>query len=270
MTLASPPVGPTPALWVSTRPRSEADAFVQFFTAEGALSASAKGLLKPASKLAPLLKPGDELTLELARSRGPLPVLTGVLRLRAHPAWQQSLNHTALCWFMTECAYISAGDPDLNAALYQLVVNLLRSEPQAVHLPSAAVVFCLRLLALHGVMLNLGQCALSGGALELTEPAHLLPNGEGLVGRAAFNEHYARTGGGMPRLDPSRRQRWRSLARLPLLDYPSADADATDCALLVHLVEQQVANPAAQTLGSAAFLKQQWRLPAWPELCQTD
>jgi DNA repair protein RecO len=268
MSSSSPASAATPALWASTFPRNEADAIVRFFTPAGTVSASAKGLLKPASKLAPMLKPGDELTLDLTQGRTPLPVLAGVSRTRAHPLWQQSLQHTALCWFITECACTSAGDSELNAALYQLAVNLLRSEPAPAALPSAAAVFCLRLLGLHGVLLNLGECALSGAPLQPDEPAHLLPSGEGLLGREAYNTHYARSGGGMPRLDPAQRTRWRTLVRLPLLEYAQVVATPADCALLVHVVEQQVAGPAGQALGSSAFLKQQWKLPGWTELCQ--
>ncbi len=258
-----------PALWASTTPRNETDALVRFYTADGAIMVTAKGLLKPASKLAPLLKPGDELSLELARGRGSPPVLVGVHRMRPHPTWQTSLHHTALCWFMTECAAVSSGDSEQNTAMFQLVVNLLRSEPAAQLLPSALAVFCLRLLSLHGLMLDLGRCAISGERLQATEPVHLLPTGDGLIGRQAYNEHYARTGGGMPRFDPERLQRWRALAKRPLLEYTDSAMDRTDCVLLLHLVEQQLARPAGEFLGSSSFLRKQWQLPDWASLCST-
>jgi DNA repair protein RecO len=260
------PTGMVPALWVSTFPRNESDALVRFLGSDGAFTASAKGLLKPASKLAPRLKPGDELLLELVRGRTNLAVLAGVSRQRAHPVWQRGLDHTALCWYITECAYISGGDPELNAALYQLVVNIIRSEPAAEQLPSALGVFCLRLLSLHGVLLSLNHCSLTGEPLGQGEVAHLLPSGEGLVGRQAFNEHYARTGGGMPRLDAEQLRRWRTLARSPLLDYPAIVLEPVDCTLLLSIVERQIIQPAGQQVSSGGFLRQQWKLPAWPEV----
>lgn len=255
-----------PALWVASLPRSEADALVRLLALPGgAVTALARGLLKPRSKLASVLKPGDELRVRVNYGRGKLPVLAGATLHQAHPVWQHSLDHTALCWLLTEGAHISAGDEELNSALFQLVVNLLRSEPSGDDLPAACVVYCLRLLSLHGLLPDLRCCSIDGTQLAMDEPAHLLPSGEGLIGREAYNRHYARTGGGMPRLAAARRQRWLALLKSPLLDYAACAVDKQDCALLVHMLAEQVAGTAGAKLRSAQFLGRQWQLPQWRE-----
>ena len=255
------------AVWVNTVPRNEADALVRFLTPEGALTTSARGMLKPSSKLAPLVKPGDELSLTLVHGRGSMPVLAGVVLARGHPAWQLNLDSTALCWTMTEYAALSTGDDELNQSLFQLVVNLLRSEPEPRQLPGAFAVYSLRLLSLHGVMLDLVHCAYTGAAFTPDEPVHLLPTGDGLIGREAYNANYARHGGGMPRISPQRLAGWQRLSRQPLLDYRTVPVDTTDCALLLHLLEQQIARPAGMRPGSGSFIRRQWALLDWKELC---
>jgi len=257
------------ALWASTQALSESAALVRFYCPdEGALSVRAPGLLKPASKLAPLLQPADELRISTVRGRGGLPTLTGTTLERGHPHWRESLPRLALVWFMLECGLLSSSSPPVNSATYQLTVNLLRSEPPDSQLIAALSVYCIKLLALHGLLPDLKVCQLDGHYLSDDEPAFLLPSGEGLCGRAAYNSQFARSAAGLLRLDPARRQRWLSLQHGALLLYGSRGADSADAAALLHMASQRLADAAEQRVASAQFLAQQWKLPEYAQLCR--
>lgn len=263
----------TPALWVASFPLSESDALLRFFSPrEGALLLKARGILKVSSKLAPLLKSGDELLLRSATARAALltsqasgahapgAVLTGLSISHPHPLWRANLDHSALLWWMLDCCYCSSAGPHQNAELYQLLVNLLRSEPAALSLPGCASIFALKLLVILGLLPDLQHCSGGGHVLAADEPAFLLPSGEGLIGREEYNAKYARSAAELPRLDPERRLRWLSLLHGQLLDYPLASADKQDAALLIRLATQHIADLAQQRLETAEFLLRQWKL----------
>jgi recombinational DNA repair protein (RecF pathway) len=264
-----PPENSSTALWASTQALSESAALVRFFCPdEGALSVRAPGLLKPASKLAPLLQPADELRISTVRGRGGLPTLTGATLERGHPHWRESLQRLALVWFMLECGLLSSSSPPVNSATFQLTVNLLRSEPSDAQLAGALSVYCIKLLALHGLLPDLKVCQLDGHYLGDDEPAFVLPSGEGLCGCAAYNAQYARSAAGLLRLDPLRRQRWLSLQHGALLLYVRRGADAVDAAALLHIAAQRLADVAEQRVASAEFLSRQWKLPDYRALCR--
>jgi recombinational DNA repair protein (RecF pathway) len=251
------------ALYASLSPIGEADALVRFFTAQtGALTVKARGLRRSGSKLQHLLQPCDELTLSFAPARTRTPVLTGVSVHKSHLFWRSELKLLALYWFFIECAITGSGTPSQNEQIFQLIVNLLRSAPaDAAARQGALAVFGIKLLALHGLLPSFETCALDGHAFMPGEVAHLLPNGEGLVGREAFNSRYARSGGALLRLDPGRLMRWRALLHGPLLDYPQLGADEWDAAVLLYHTHRQLADLAAHALPAAAFLSQSWKLP---------
>lgn len=263
-----------PALLASTSPLNESDALLRFFSPrEGQFSLRARGLLKAASKLAPLLKPGDELLVRRAVSRarelqgsaaGGGGVLIGVSIQRAHDLWRADLDHSALLWWMLECCLTASGAPQQNAELYQLTVNLLRSAPSGRDdLYACASAFALKLLLVVGLAPDLAHCSLDGHPLENDEPAFLLPSGEGLVGRDEFNARYAKTGAVLPRLNPIRRRRWLHLLHGALLEYVHSGADAEDAGLLVQIATQQLADLAHRRLESADFLRAQWKLASY-------
>lgn len=255
------------AVLVGINPHAESDAVVRLFAdGHGALVARARGLRKAGSKLAPRLQPADELEVRITAGRGGVGLLIGVEPVRAHPHWRADLGLLALYWFMAECLYVGASEEQVNADMYRLLANLLRSEPAGDLRYGAAAVFCLKLLGLHGLLAELRCCALDGHPLAPDEPAHLLPQGDGLVGRAAYNEHYARSGGGMLRLDAERRQRWQALLTGALLDYPAAAADQLDAALLVQHAARLLGSTAATSIRSVQFLVKQWQLPTIEEL----
>ena len=257
----------TLALLASSTPLGEADALLSFFTPEaGAQLVRARGLRRAQSKLAHLLKPADELRLTLAAGRMATPLLTGVSVEQAHPMWQAELRYLALYWYMLECAQLGSASPQLNTAVFTLLVNLLRSQPEPAGLFGVASVFALRLLGLHGLLPDLQHCALDGHRFTLNEPLHLLPSGEGLIGREAYNQHYARSGGGLLRLAPGQLTRWGQLAAGGLLDYPQAAANADDAAILVYLATQRMSDLAARPMQTAAFLSAQWKLAGYTEM----
>lgn len=262
---------PICALLVNTVAAGEADSLVSFFSAEdGALTALARGLRKSTSKLAASLLPADELDIRLASGRGRRNILIGAATARGHPEWRAGLDLLSLYWFMAECLYLSAGEPEINAAMYRLAVNILRHPPTPEVRCSAAAVFALKLQMLHGLLPDLAHCALDGHLLADNEPVHLLPSGEGVIGREAYNRHYARTGGGLVRLEAQRLYRWRRLLGGALLDYREVPADAVDVALLVHHLARAVGDVAGRALHSAAYMRAQWKLPDLSELLQAQ
>ena len=112
-----------PALLAGISNAGEADALIRFFSpTAGALSARARGMSKPASKLAPRLMPAAELRIRLA-GRGAVPVLTGVETEQDHPHWRTSLDLLALYWFLAECAYVGSGECEINTDVYRLVAS---------------------------------------------------------------------------------------------------------------------------------------------------
>jgi recombinational DNA repair protein (RecF pathway) len=255
----------TPALWVSSKQVGESDALVRFFTPhEGALTTKARGLLKPGSKLAPVLKPADELSIAVAGVRG-IGTLAGALCTREHAFWRADLSRLALVWFMTEALYVGSGTPQLNASSFQLTANLLRTVPAVEAIYGAGAVFATRMLMLHGLMADLELCIVDHNPLPAGAPCFLLPSGEGLVGLAAYNRQYARGRAGLIRMSPDRLARWRNLQHCPLLEYPAARADRIDAALLCTLLARHLSHLANQPLETMRFLKKQWRLPGISE-----
>jgi DNA repair protein RecO len=260
---------PTPALWVSTAPSGEADAMLRVFACpQGELSVLARGLRKSASKLAHVFQPADELKLSLARGRGRLNVLTGARVHQAHAPWREDLDLLALYWFYAECACLGTAGHAQNEQVFTLIANLLRTTPDSAGARYGALcAFCLKLLAVHGALLGLGYCCIDGRAFEPGEPVHLLPSGEGLIGREAYNARYARSAGGLVRLDAVRLARWQRLHGGALLEYTACEADEVDAAVLLHLCGRSIADVAARPVHSVAFLARQWQLPdhvLWP------
>lgn len=257
-----------PALFASIAPLGEADALVRFFACpDGELLLKARGLRRSASKLAHLLQPADELEVRRARGRTQTDVLTGVSVHRAHPGWRESLRRLALYWFLMECALTGSGAPGLNEQVFQLLVNLLRSAPEGEAAEYGSLcAFSLKLLSLHGLLPSLDRCALDGHLLAPDEPVHLLPNGEGLVGREAYNARYARSGGGLLRMEAERAARWRRLQHGALLEYATVGADAWDAAVLLHHTSQRLADLAAKPLPAAGFLRKSWKLQGVEQL----
>jgi DNA repair protein RecO len=257
-----------PALWVSSAPLGEADAMLRLFACPyGELNVLARGLRRSTSKLAHVFQSADELRVTLARGRGRLSVLAGASMQLAHPAWRADLALTALCWFFTECACLGAAGPAQNEQVYTMLVNLLRTTPDGSAARYGALgAFCLKLLAVHGLLPSLGHCCIDGHGLSADEPVHLLPSGEGVIGREAYNAQYARSASGLLRLDPQRIARWRRMHGGPLLDYASAGADELDAAVLLTLCARSIADLAARPVNSAQFLRTQWRLPTLNEV----
>jgi DNA repair protein RecO (recombination protein O) len=250
-----------PALLVSSEARGEADTLLHFFSPEqGALTIKAKGLRRSSSKLAGVLLPADELQLSLASGRSATPVLTGCSTVRAHPEWRGSLELQCLYWFMAECADLGSASPGLNTEVYTLLANLLRHAPEAGQRSACAAVFALKLLTLHGLLPDLSCCALDGHPLAGDEPAHLLPSGEGLVGRDAYNRHYARGAQPMLRLEAAQLQLWRELRQAPLLDYARYAATDGDAAALIRLTGRRLEELAGRPLLSGILLLRQWKL----------
>ncbi len=254
---------PLPALWVSSAPLGEADAMLRLFACpHGELSVLARGLRRSSSKLAHVFQSADELKLTLARGRGRLAVLAGASLQLGHPPWRNDLGLLALNWYFTECACLGSAGPVQNEQVYTLLVNLLRTTPQDASARYGALgAFSLKLLAVHGLLLSLGHCCIDGHALAADEPVHLLPSGEGVIGREAYNAQYARSAAGLLRLDAQRLARWQRLHGGPLLDYAAVGADEVDAAVLLHLCARAIADLAARPVHSAEFLRTQWRLP---------
>jgi recombinational DNA repair protein (RecF pathway) len=267
-----PAASAQPALLAGIHAAGEADAAVELFTpTAGALTVRARGLSKPGSKLAAHLLPADELRVTLARGRGAQPMLTGASAEERHPLWRTGLAHLALYWLMAGSARLGSGTPEQNADVFRLIVNLLRSDPDAAALPGCASVFALKLLHVHGLLPDLHCCHRDGHAFTAEEPVFLLARGEGLIGREAYNQHYARAAGqdvprGMLRVSPSRRARWERLLRAPLLDYPAASADLADAAVLLTLCANALRDLAHAALPALDFLATQWKLPRGTEL----
>jgi DNA repair protein RecO len=251
---------------VSIVPTGEQDALVNFFSPDGALGLRARGLRKAQSKLAPRLQPADELRVQTARGRGAYDVLTGVDVLRPHWLWREELDLLALYWFFAECAFAGSGEERLNRNVFQLLVNLLRNVSGTAGRFGAAAVFCLKLLMLHGLMPDIQHCMVDGHVLAKDEPAFFPLSGEGVIGRDAYNRHYARTGGGLLRLAAERLAGWRALATGQLLEYTNVLIDATDAAILVQLTERMLGDATTKPVRSAEFLLSQWRLPDMGEL----
>jgi recombinational DNA repair protein (RecF pathway) len=260
----------TPALWVSSQQVGESDALVRFFTPQdGAVLAKARGLLKPGSKMAPTLKSADELSIGLAGIRG-TKTLAGVSTTRDHNYWRTDLNRLALVWFMTECAYVGSGPPQLNESVYQLTANLLRTAPEGDQIFGAAAVFAIRLLTLHGLMADLEHSSVDQSVITSGAPSFMLPSGEGLIDLATYNNQYARGRAGLLRLSPARLARWRMLQRRPLLEYASSRSDRIDASALCTLLARQISNMGNHPIESMKFLKKQWKLPSMAEMLRED
>ncbi len=257
-----------PALLVGSLPRGEADSLVRFYTpGHGGLQLAARSLRKPGSKLVGQLQPADELQISAAHARAGAPILTAVSCSREHRLWRNDLNLLALYWFMLECAWLASSDDVSNADGYRLIVNLLRSDPQPAQRYGLASVYCMRVLALHGMLPDLFHDELTGAALE----------GECLCGPAFEGLRNARdpAHAGLPRhglllIDAPRLQRWRSLQSRPLLEYGKLDCDAVDAALLVGFLRVHISGLAGTAVHSAEFLSRQWKLSRYRDLALAD
>jgi len=238
-----------------------------FACPEGAVTVRAKGLRRPGSKLAHVFKPADELQVSAVRGRTRTPVLTGASLGMPHPLWREDLNLLALYWFIIECAQLSSSSPAVNEQVYGLLIDLLRREPLTPSAQTDALAaFGIRLLSLHGLMLDLARCSIDGHLIERDEPVHLLPSGEGIVGRDAYNRRYARTGAVLVRMDPARLARWQSMEAGTMRGSGSAAGDATDAALVLHFTALRLAETTAKPVRTATFLQRQWRLPNFQQV----
>lgn len=253
---------------VNIRERGEADGLVQAFSASGPLTIRARGIRKQTSRLAARLLPANELRFTVAPGRGSLPLLTGLEVVADHSAWRRELDLLALYWFIAECCYVSASDDEQNAASYRLAINLLRSRPGLPGKYALLAVFCLKLLAITGLRPSLASCAISGVPLEPGAPVFLLPSGEGLLSAQAYNEHYARSGALLLRLDGAELACWQQLAGGPLLEYAASAAGPGDAAALLHITRRQLSDTAGVAVRSGEFLQRQWKLPAYEELAR--
>jgi recombinational DNA repair protein (RecF pathway) len=264
------------ALLAGLRPVGDNDVLVDLFTGrDGSITLLAKGMSKPGSHLAPLLKPADELRIGVLERRAGRPLLAGCVVTRSHPDWQANLDHLALYWFMLESARFSSSEASQNADVLRLVVNLLRSEPKEADLCACLCSFCLKLLRLLGLLPDLESCSRDGHAFTPDEPVFLLIRGEGLIGRDAYNNSYSRaTGGqlevprGLLRICPQRRQRWVALLQGPLLEYRLSSCDVADAAVLSGLCSQVLAGLAGQSMRSGEFLARQWSFPTDSKLAE--
>jgi recombinational DNA repair protein (RecF pathway) len=231
----------------------------------GAVQLLARGLRKPGSKLAGQLKPGAELVFSSSPVRAGAPILTALSCRREHRRWQTELRLLALYWFMLECAWLASADDPGNADAYRLIVNLLRSEPQAEKFHSLASIFCLRFLGIHGLLPDLYHDE------DSDEPLHgdcyCRPSFEGLLDAqriASLSQPLS----GLLHISVERLDRWRRLQGRPLLEYPEANCDAQDAAMLVSFARSQLASVAGSALRSAEFLLQQWKLASLREIMQ--
>ncbi len=259
------------AFWTSTTFVGENDALVNFFAQEtGAACAKARGLKKATSKLAPHLQIADELLVSFTWGRSAHPILTGIKLQKGHPHWRGSLDCSALAWFMGECATLVSAEAEDNSKVYQLVVNLFRSNPAPMQLAGCASVFCLKFLALQGLLASLGHCAVSGEPLEASEPVHFLLGGEGIIGRDGYNKRYSGKSGSVVRISPVRLARWRTLLNGKLLEFGQSSADKNDVALLIHLASSVLEDATGRQVGSAKFLTTQWRLPDLRDLGEQE
>ena len=262
--MSQPGISNQPALLVGTQPRAEADSLVRLYTPGfGALTLVARSLRKPGSKLAGQLKPADELLVSAAAGRAGGRILTSVSSQRDHRIWQQDLNLLALYWFMLECSWLASADDASNADGFRLLVNLLRSVDEPGQRNSLAAVFCIRVLALHGMLPDLHHDEDSDEPLA----------GDALC-RASFNglvDSARAASAGIPpygllRISQARLQRWRRWMSRPLLEYPGQEADIVDVSLLVGFTRNHVAESAGTAVRSAEFLQRQWKLSRLQDL----
>ena len=246
------------ALLVGTQPRGEGDSFVRLLTPDlGAINLLARGLRKAGSKLAGQLKPADELVFSASPARAGAPILTAVSCRREHRNWQSDLRLLALYWFMVECAWLASADGGSNADGYRLIVNLLRSDPQPDSMYSLASVYCVRLLAIHGMLPDLHHDEQTGETLS--GDCYCRPGFEGMLdARTLEDGSGSRTG--LLRISQERLRRWRQLHAKPLLEYAELACDRDDAALLVIFTRQHVSGLSGTALRSGEFLLQQWKL----------
>ena len=164
---------------------------------------------------------------------------------------------------MLECAWLASSDEGSNADAYRLLVNLLRSEPRKESWHSLAAVYCLRFLALHGMLPDLLHDEDAEERLE--GDCYCLPSFEGLVDARRI-EASSIPLHGMLRIEHDRLNRWRRLQSRPLLEYAAENCDVRDSSLLVAFTRGHVAGMAGSAVKSADFLSGQWKLRRLSEL----
>lgn len=153
------------AIVLKTLDLGEADRVLTLLTRQfGKVRVVAKGIRRPASRLAGYAEPLSHATYQLARGRE-LDVLTGAETRSAYRALREDLDRIAAGWYVAEVADRFTVDRSPAAPVFDLVETALR-HLEAGHAPALVCRWCdLHLLDRTGFRPELARCARCSGAL---------------------------------------------------------------------------------------------------------
>ena len=136
-----------------------------FTPAEGKISAIAKGVHRPASKLAGHLEPLLHVRLLMAKGRN-LDIVTQAQVIRSFGVLRDDLYRTAAAWYAAELVDRMSESHQENRLLYELLLGLLGRLDSETSPDLLLRFFEMRLLAYLGYRPALWRCAQCGTATE--------------------------------------------------------------------------------------------------------
>ncbi|ADJ25775.1 DNA repair protein RecO [Dehalogenimonas lykanthroporepellens BL-DC-9] len=156
----------TPAIVIRRARLKEADRIITFFTRElGRVSALARGVRKPSSRLAGHLEPLNHTDLTLAMGKA-LPTIIGSQTLNPHLCLRSSLERTSYALYFAELVARFTPEEEANRRVFDLLAEALDAACDADNLELLARYFEVNLLAALGYQPRLGACLDCGKALK--------------------------------------------------------------------------------------------------------
>lgn len=156
----------TPAIIIRRARLKEADRIITFFTRElGRVSALARGVRKPSSRLAGHLEPLNHTDLTLAMGKA-LPTIIGSQTLNPHLCLRSSLERTSYALYFADLVTQFTPEEEPNKRVFDLLANSLDAACTADNLELLARYFEVNLLAALGYQPRLNACLDCGKALK--------------------------------------------------------------------------------------------------------
>jgi len=234
------------ALVVRARPLGERDRLVRLFAERrGSFAARATSAMELKSRLAPRLMPLHLGTFSLVSTRGGLPIIAGAEIAFRFAHWRRSGRRIVLASLFLATLDELQAPPEANAQFWQLVLNLLRTDPPERALPSLLALFlhrCLELLGLNGdARCSLCDRVLAPPQYSARSRTFALASADlsTFFCRRCFNRKYGGQQVEVVKVGVSDLALLRRLRRCPLLDFARLSLRPRQVAFIVGLFRQR-------------------------------
>lgn len=177
------------AIVLNHRDWGEADRLVTLYTRQrGKIRAVAKGARKPRSRKGGHLQPFTQITVQLARTRGPF-IITQVDTLDAYLPLREDLNLTGNASYLVELLdRFSYDEEEANSAIFRLLTNSLARLARGDDIWVVVRYYEMRLLDYLGFRPQLFKCAHCGEEVKAEDQSFSAAQGGVLCPKCESNQ----------------------------------------------------------------------------------